>query len=68
MMESVQISKVIYRKSRIRETPTLLTDADSRTDTILEKLRNFFLDLNTIGVEGPGGAGNLEDKVYFWGL
>ena len=30
------------KKSRIRETPTLLTDADSRTNTILEKLRNIY--------------------------
>ena len=28
-------------KSRIRETPTLSTDADSRTDTILERLRHL---------------------------
>ena len=28
-------------KSRIRETPTLSTNADSRTDTILEKLRDL---------------------------
>ena len=34
------------KKSRIRETKNLLTDADSRTDTILERLRDlsfFFL-------------------------
>ena len=30
------------KKSRIRETLNLLTDADSRTDRILEKLHNFF--------------------------
>ena len=28
-------------KSHIRETPTLLTDADSRTDTNLERLRDL---------------------------
>ena len=28
-------------KSRIRETPTLSTDADSKTDTILERLRDL---------------------------
>ena len=27
------------KKSRIRETPTVSTDADSRTDTILERMR-----------------------------
>ena len=30
------------KNSRILETPTLSTNEDSRTDTILEKLRNFF--------------------------
>ena len=30
-----------HKKSRIRETPTLSTDADSRTDTILERLRHL---------------------------
>ena len=30
-------------KSRIRETPTLSTNADSRTDTILERIGDFFL-------------------------
>ena len=29
------------KKSRIWETPTLSTNADSRTDTILEKLRDL---------------------------
>ena len=29
------------KKSRIRETPILSTDADSRTDTILERLRDL---------------------------
>ena len=33
----------LHKKSRIRETPTLLTDADSRTDTILEKLRDLYI-------------------------
>ena len=33
------------KKSRIRETPTLSSDADSRIDTILEKLRDFSLSL-----------------------
>ena len=32
----------LLKKSRIRETPTLLTDADSRTHTILERLRDLF--------------------------
>ena len=45
--------KTYVEKSRIWETLTLSTDADSRTDTILEKLRdqhiliflfNFFKD------------------------
>ena len=29
------------KKSRIRETPTLSTDADSRTDTNLKRLRDL---------------------------
>ena len=29
-----------HKKSRIRETPTLSTDADSRTDTNLKRLRD----------------------------
>ena len=33
---------VIYEKSRIRETPTLSTDADSRTDTNLKRKRLGF--------------------------
>ena len=33
--------KIIILKSRIRETPTLSTDADSRTDTILERLHDL---------------------------
>ena len=35
--------KASYKKSRIRETKNLSTDADSRTDTILKKLRDFFV-------------------------
>ena len=31
----------LEKKSRIRETPTLSTDADSRTDTNLKRLRDF---------------------------
>ena len=30
------------KKSRIRETPTLSTDADSRTDTNLKRLHDLF--------------------------
>ena len=40
----LRIKKKIYIYiflSRIPETPTLLTDADSRTDTILERLRDL---------------------------
>ena len=33
--------RLITKKSRIRETPTLSTDADSRTDTNLKKLRDL---------------------------
>ena len=38
--------RYITKKSRLRETKNLLTDADSRTDTILERLIFiFFLGL-----------------------
>ena len=30
-----------WKKSRIQETKNLLTNADSRTDTILERLRDL---------------------------
>ena len=35
-------TKPKFFKSRIRETLNLSTDADSRTDTIFEKLRDIF--------------------------
>ena len=35
------LHQTLHKKSRIRETPTLLTDEDSRTDTILERLRGL---------------------------
>ena len=35
----------IQLKSRIRETPNLSTDADRRTDTILERLRDISLKI-----------------------
>ena len=31
------------KKSRIRETPTLSTDADSRTVTIMEEFRDIYI-------------------------
>ena len=36
---SQYLIRVRRKKSRIRETPTLSTDADRRTDTILKRLR-----------------------------
>ena len=35
-------NKLKWKKSRIRETPTLLTAADSRTDTNLKMLGDLF--------------------------
>ena len=35
------ISESVTKKSRIRETPTLSTDADSRTATNLNRLRDL---------------------------
>ena len=37
------ICRLSLKKSRIRDTPTLPTDADSRTNTILERMRNLSL-------------------------
>ena len=37
----MRIVAPIPKKSRIRETPTLSTDADSRTDTNLKRLRDL---------------------------
>ena len=36
-----QFKSSTFKKSRIRETKNLSTDADSRTDTILERLRDL---------------------------
>ena len=33
---------LVKQKSRIQETKNLSTDADSRTDTILERLRDLY--------------------------
>ena len=37
----IQLVDIVKEKSRIRETKHLSTDADSRTDTILERLRDL---------------------------
>ena len=47
-LKELKLSKLsclrhIKKKSRIRETPTLLTDADSRTDANLKRLRDLSL-------------------------
>ena len=39
------IDQTIEEKSRIRETPTLSTDADSRTNTNLKRLVDFFQEV-----------------------
>ena len=33
---------VVYKRSRIRETKNILTNADSRVDRILKRLHDFF--------------------------
>ena len=40
-MQSRLVHKDQIKKSRIRETSNLSTDADRRTDTILERLRDL---------------------------
>ena len=39
--EGYALSTFMIKKSRIRETKNLSTDADSRTDTILQRLRDL---------------------------
>ena len=41
MLKNAIISAFTVRKSRIWETKNLSTDEDSRTDTILERLRDL---------------------------
>ena len=41
-LRSQALQRSSYKKSRIRETPTLWTDAASRTDTNLKRLRDIF--------------------------
>ena len=41
MMFPIEILEECFKKSRIQESPTFSTDADSRTDTILERLRDL---------------------------
>ena len=38
----LELREGVKKKSRIRETPTLSTDADSRTDTNLKRVIDFF--------------------------
>ena len=40
---SLSFYDIITEKSRIRETPTLSTDADNRTDTNLKRLHDLSL-------------------------
>ena len=44
LLKNPDIMKPI-KKSHIRETLNLLTNADSRTDTILEKLHDYYFIL-----------------------
>ena len=41
MGDKLSQTNFILKKSRIRETKNLSTDADSSTDTILERLRDL---------------------------
>ena len=41
----LNITDTLNKKSRIRETPTLSTDADSRTNTNLKRLVDFFQEV-----------------------
>ena len=39
--DTASVFKTVIKNSHIRETPTLSTDVDSRTNTILERLRHL---------------------------
>ena len=64
-----QLSVNIKQKSRIRETPTLLTDEDSRTDTIFERLRDLPIrtEKRTLSTR-KCGLGSLRSTSPFLGL
>ena len=51
-----------FLKSRIGETPTLLTDADSRTDTNVKRLRDLSLKKKNV-VKIFGGSPPLPVAV-----
>ena len=57
------------KKSRIRETPTLSTNADSRSDTNLKRKRLsfFFLSLPA-AVAAPAAKGLLGQIFYYFFL
>ena len=65
--------EVALEKSRIRETPTLLTDADSRTDTILERLRDLPIrtekrtwSTQKCGLGSQKGGDSVHAKMLTW--
>ena len=49
-------TKNIYKKSRIRETPTLSTDADNRTDTNLKRLHDLSFFFKSLKKKNLGGG------------
>ena len=52
----------IINKSRIRETPTLSTDADSRTDTNLKRLRDLSNGAELVKI------GKIASPIVRWSL
>ena len=51
-----------HKKYRIWETPTLSTDAESRTDTILERLRDLQIAQKS-GIGPRKNADSVHAKV-----
>ena len=52
IIDEQNILEYILKKSRIRETTTLSTDADSRTNTNLKRLRDLSIILYTFFFTG----------------
>ena len=58
--QALSISETVKKKSRIRETPTLSTDADSRTNTNLKRLVYLFIFFSRGGVKNK-----IPDPFFF---
>ena len=65
-MTNLYLSPPLDKKSRIRETKNLSTDADSRTDTIFERLSDLSIFLKRLCAflkKKEGGRGGRVGEV-----